>query len=56
VRRRRRRSTAAGVSDLLWLRVVDSVYLWMDVVVLVVIGVEGRLIGVSILLHFEDEQ
>jgi hypothetical protein len=30
--------------------------LWIDVVVFAVIGVEGRLIGVSILLHFEDEQ
>jgi hypothetical protein len=51
VRRRRQRSTAVGVGDLLWLRVVDGVYLWIDVVVLVVIGVEGRLIGV-----FDDEQ
>jgi hypothetical protein len=34
------------VSDLLWLRVVNGVYLWIDVVVLVVIGVEGSLISV----------
>jgi hypothetical protein len=34
------------VSDLLWLRVVDGVHLWIDVVVLAVIGVEGRLINV----------
>jgi hypothetical protein len=43
------------VSDLLWLLVVDGVYLWIDVVVLAVIDVDGRLISVSILLHFEDE-
>ena len=47
---------AAGVSNLLWLWVVDNTCLWIDVVVLVVIGVEGRLTGVSILLHFKDEQ